>query len=115
MATRINWTTGPVSASEGFDNLRILVLNNTSFTRSATVRLYDITSTPKRRIFEQDLRLQPFETAFIDITNGALPAAWEAQGSAFSSSVRFYVTGRKGDANLPGNTILNSEFIRFGS
>lgn len=115
MAKKFNWTTGPISSSQGFNNVRILILNNTSSIRQATVRLYDLSGTPKRKIFDETFSLAPFETAEITIKDTETITRWEAQGSAFSQSVRFYVAGRDGDMNLTGNTVLNSEFKRFGS
>jgi len=115
MASKIGWTTGPIASSSDMSNVTILVLNNTSSTRKAEVRLYDLTFTPKRKVFDNSYSLRSFETISIDLDIGTL-ASWEAQGSAFSKSVRFYVTGRSVDGvNRPGTTVLNSEFIRFGT
>lgn len=110
MAT-FNWTTGPVSSSFGQDNIRIVLLNNTSATRSVSVRLYDLTVTPKRRVLSDQITLRPFGSAFIDVPE--ILNHWEVQYSAFSRSVRAYVSARQGNINLPGNTILNSQFIMY--
>lgn len=112
---KYSWTTGPVSASEGFNNAKILILNNTSLTRKATIRLYDLSATPKKKVFDETFKLAPFETAEITINNTEKITEWEAQGMAFSKSVRFFIAGRDGDMNLPGNTVLNSQFKLFGS
>ncbi|NLO21488.1 MAG: hypothetical protein GX119_05755 [Syntrophomonadaceae bacterium] len=113
MATRISWTTGPIASSSDMSSIRILGLNNTSYTRQVSVRLYDLSFTPKRQIFNNTYSLRPFETLTVNLDVSNLEA-WEAQASAFSSSVRFYVTGRSSDGrNRPGTTVMNSELIRF--
>jgi len=113
MATRINWTTGPIASSTDMTMIRILGLNNTSFTRQVDIRLFDLSFTPKRRVFSNSYSLRPFETVTVNLDVGGLQI-WEAQTSAFSSSVRFYITGRSADGrNRPGTTVLNSEFIRY--
>lgn len=115
MAAKISWTTGPIVSSAGLTEIVIAALNNTSVTRRAEIRLYDLACTPKRRVFNQSYSLRPWETITVIIEVGNLET-WEAQVSAFSKSVRFYITGRgAGGVNQPGNTILNSEFVRFGT
>lgn len=115
MANKINWTTGPISASLGQTDLRVLILNNTSVTRKASVRVYDLSRTPKNKVFDETFTLKPWETVVLTL-NVAGIELWEAQASAFSSSVRFYVAGRdNAGMNLVGNTVLNSQFKRFGS
>ncbi|MEA1959863.1 MAG: hypothetical protein U9N81_00995 [Bacillota bacterium] len=115
MSTKYNWTTGPISASAAQTQARILVLNNTSCTRKAYVRIYDLSFTPKNRVFDESYVLAPFETAFITVDITGIEC-WEAQGTAYSKSVRFYVTGRdEFGNNTNGNTILNADFKLFGT
>ncbi len=115
MAAKISWTTGPIVSSADLTEVVIVALNNTSVTRKAEIRLYDLAFTPKRRVFNQSYSLRPFETITVTIDVGTLET-WEAQASAFSKSVRFYVTGRgAGGVNQPGNTVLNADFVRFGT
>jgi len=111
LVATFNWTTGPVSSSFGQDNIRIVILNNSSVTRSVTVRLYDLTVTPKRRVLSDGITLRPYGSAFIDVPETL--NYWEMQYSASSRSVRAFVAARQGNVNLPGNTILNSHFIRY--
>lgn len=113
MSTKYNWTTGPISASSNQADARILILNNTSYTREASVRVYDLSATPKNKVFDDTFTLRPWETMIFTLPTPGINY-WEVQGSAFSKSVRFYVTGRDAHGiNTPGNTVLNSEFIRF--
>jgi len=113
MATRISWTTGPIASSSDMSTIRVLGLNNTSLTRQVSIRLYDLSFTPKRQIFNNTYSLRPFQSVTVNLEVGNLEI-WEAQASAFSTSVRFYVTGRSTDGrNLAGTGVLNSQFIRF--
>lgn len=112
MATRYSWTTGPVSSSEGLDNVRVEVLNNTSYTRSVRVRLYNLSFTPKRRLVSESFSMAPFSTTTVDIPLEGVER-WEVQASAYSRSVRVWVSGRSGTQNLVGNTVLNSELIEY--
>ncbi len=115
MATKINWTTGPIASSTDMSTVKILGLNNTSLTRQIDIRLYDLSFTPKKLVFSNSYSLKAFETVTVNLEVGSLEI-WEAQASAFSQSVRFYITGRSDDGkNRPGTTVLNSEFIRYGS
>lgn len=113
MATRINWTTGPISTSNDVNTVRILGLNNTSFTRQVFIRVYNLSFTPKRIIFNNSYSLRPFETVTVNLDITGLEI-FEVQTGAFSTSVRFYITGRSANGiNRPGTTVLNSEFIRY--
>lgn len=115
MADKINWTTGPISASLGQTSLQVLILNNTSITRKVSVRLYNLALTPKNKIFDETSTLKPWETVTLNLDVAGVEL-WEVQASANSSSVRFYVAGRDEEGmNLTGNTVLNSQFKRFGS
>lgn len=115
MAAKIGWTTGPIVSSSDLREVVIAALNNTSVTRRAEIRLYDLAFTPKRKVFDESFSLRPWETITVTIDVGTLET-WEAQASAFSKSVRFYITGKGFDGvNRPGNTVLNSEFVRFGN
>lgn len=114
MATKYNWTTGPISSSMGLDNTRVVVLNNTSLTRKAYVRLYDLSFTPKKRVLNKELTLSPYQTKEVTVDATGIEF-WEAQLSAYSKSVRGYVAGREGSRNLCGNTVLNAQFKMFGT
>lgn len=113
MASKINWTTGPISSSLGQDNIKVLVLNNTSYTRTAYVRIYDLSHTPKKRVKNKTLTLSPWQTKTVKLEEEL--EYWEVQLTAYSKSVRGYVSGRDGSMNLNGNTVLNAEFKRFGT
>ncbi len=113
MATKINWTTGPMASSSDMTTLKILGLNNTSYTRQVNIRLYDLSFTRKKLVFSNSYSLRAFETLTVNIDVGSLKI-WEAQTSAYSKSVRFYITGQSDDGeNRSGTTVLNSEFIRY--
>lgn len=109
--TTYNWTTGPVHSSEGLDNVRVTVLNNTSYTREATIRIYDLSKTPKKKVLDKTITLNPWQTKHRQIDSAL--NMWEAQVTAYSKSVRPYVSGRKGSKNLNGNSVLNAEFKSF--
>lgn len=107
-----SFTTGPISSSSEIDTIRIEVLNNTASRKTSTVRLYDLSFTPKRRLISQSVSLAAYATATIDVPALTLER-WEAQVTAPSTSVRLWAGGRSGGRNLPGNTIINSEWIQY--
>lgn len=107
-----SFTTGPISSSSEIDTIRIEILNNTSTRKTSTVRLYDLSFTPKRRIVNQTISLAAFATGTIDVPASNIQR-WEAQVTAPSTSVRLWAGGRSGGRNLAGNTIINSEWIQY--
>lgn len=107
-----SFTTGPISSSSDIDTIRIEVLNNTSSRKTSSVRLYDLSFTPKRRIVSQSLSLAAYATATIDVPAATIER-WEAQVTAPSTSVRIWAGGRSGGRNLAGNTIINSEWVQY--
>lgn len=107
-----SFTTGPISSSSEIDTIRIEILNNTSSRKTSTVRLYDLSFTPKRRLISQTVSLAAFGTGTIDIPASNIER-WEAQVTTTSTSVRLWAGGRSGGRNLPGNTVLNSQWIRY--
>ncbi|HZK44021.1 MAG TPA: hypothetical protein VFC73_07000 [Syntrophomonadaceae bacterium] len=107
-----SFTTGPISSSSGMDRIRIEVLNNTSSRKTSTVRLYDLSFTPKRRLIRQSLSLAGFATGTIDVPASNIQR-WEVQVTAPTTSVRLWAAGQINGQNLPGNTIINSEWIQY--
>ncbi len=108
-----SFTTGPISSSSEIDTIRIEILNNTSTPKTSTLRIYDLSFTPKRRIVNQSVSLAGYATATIDVPATTIQR-WEAQVTAPSTSVRLWAGGRSGGRNLAGNTVLNSEWIQYG-
>lgn len=114
MAKQYNWTTGPINSSLGYDSTYIVILNNTSSTQDVSIRFYDLSFTPKKLIDNQQLTLKAFETKTVDTRYpDVYRSGWEVQAATYSLSVRLYVSGRRLNSNLPGNTVLNQEFIRY--
>ena len=113
MTGRMPRTTGRIGSSEGLSQIWIVALNNTSVRRKAYVRMYDLTCTPKRLVYNDCFSLHPFQTEMIIYPHIHTPL-WEVQVAAYSKSVRFYTAGQDHEGrNLEGNTVLNADFKRF--
>lgn len=108
---KYRYTTGPISGSEGQDNIRIIALNNGSKKHTARIKIYNIDSTPKQKVYDETFSIEPYSK----IETGFIPsfAAYEVQILTDSSLVYSWVGGRAGYENLVGNTVLNKELIRF--
>jgi hypothetical protein len=110
-----NWsrkyTTGPISVSEGIDNIRVLLLNNGSKKHFAKVKIYNLDHTPKTQVYSEIFTIRPNsekKTEFIPSFN-----AFEVQVLTDSKHVYSWVGGRSGNENLVGNIVLHKELIRF--
>lgn len=114
MAYRINWTTGPVSSSLGYDSTLIVVNNDSPARQKVWVRFYDLSFSPKRLLVDKVLSLAPGATGEVDTRRPEVyRRSWEVQISSYSSKIRSWVGGRRLNYNLPGNTVLNSQLQRF--
>ncbi|MEN6461930.1 MAG: hypothetical protein ABFC94_11250 [Syntrophomonas sp.] len=113
MATvlKLRYTTGPISISEGINNIRVLVLNNGSRTHYARIKIFNLDPTPKDQVFNELFTIKPFSkngTEFIPSFN-----AFEVQVLTDSSLVYIWVGGRSGNENLEGNIVLHKDLVRF--
>lgn len=112
MSKKYNWTTGPVRSSLGYDSTLIVLSNDSSRARRVEVRFYDLGYTPKKKVFCKNVLLDPESTISLD-TERPEVKSWEVQISTNSKDVRTWIGGRRLTYNLPGNTILNSELVRY--
>lgn len=114
MAQKINWTTGPVSSSIGYDSTLIVVNNGSANRQKVWVRFYDLSSSPKNLLVKRVLDLAPGQTGEVNTETPQLfRSSWEAQISSYSDKIRTWVGGRRLNNNLPGTVVLNSELQRF--
>ncbi len=114
MPEKINWTTGPISSSLGYDSTFIVVNNDSNQRQKVWVRFYDLSFSPKRLLLNKVLNLAPGETGEVDTERPEVyRSSWEVQISSYSSRIRSWVGGRRLNYNLPGNVVLNSELQRF--
>ncbi len=108
---RFRYSTGPISVSEGIDNIRIFLLNNGSKEHFAKVKIFNLDPTAKTQVFSELFTINPDSktgTEFIPSFN-----AFEVQVLTDSPHVYIWVGGRAGNENLVGNTVLHEELIRF--
>lgn len=108
---RYKYSTGPISVSEYIDNIRIVLLNNGSKEHLARVKIFNLDETPKEQVFSELFPItanSETKTEFIPSFN-----AFEVQVLTDSKLVYIWVGGRSGNENLPGNTVLHKELIRF--
>jgi len=114
MAKKINWTTGPISSSLGYDSTLIVVNNDSPVRQKVWVRFYDLSISPKKLLVEKVLNLAPAETGEVDTERPEVyRSSWEVQLSSYSDKIRSWVGGRRLNSNLPGNIVLNSQLQRF--
>ncbi len=114
MAKKINWTTGPVSSSLGYDSTLIVVNNDAPTRQKVWVRFYDLSFSPKKLLVDRVLNLASGETGEVDTERPEVyRSSWEVQVSSYSDRIRSWVGGRRLNYNLPGNTVLNSQLQRF--
>lgn len=108
---KYRYTTGPVSISEGINNIRVLVLNNGSRVHYARIKIFNLDPTPKAQVFNELFTIEPSSkdsTEFIPSFN-----AFEVQVLTDSPVVYIWVGGRAGNENLEGNTVLHKDLVRF--
>ncbi len=108
---KYKYTTGPISVSEGINNIRVLVLNNGSKGHKARVKIFNLDPTPKNEVFDETFRIAAYSkisTEFIPMFN-----SFEVQVVTDSDLVFIWVGGRAGNENLEGNTILHQDLVRF--
>lgn len=111
---KINWTTGPVSSSLGYDSTLIVVNNGSANRQKVGVKFYDLSYSPKKLLIDRVLNLAPGETSKVDTERPEVfRSSWEVQISSNSSRIRSWVGGRRLNYNLPGNTVLYSQLQRF--
>lgn len=111
VSLKYRYTTGPISGSEGQDNIRILVLNNGAKQHSAQVKIYNLDRSPKNKVYDETFIIRSksqIKTEFIPSFE-----SYEVQVLTDSSLVNSWVGGRAGNENLPGNTVLSKELTRF--
>lgn len=66
MPGKINWTTGPVCSSLGYNSTFIVVNNGSAQRQTVWVRFYDLSFSPKRLLRNEVLHLAPGETGEVD-------------------------------------------------
>jgi hypothetical protein len=98
---KYRYTSGPVSISEGINNIRVLVLNNGSYRHNARIKIYNLDPKPKDEVFNELFTVAPqskINTEFIPMFN-----SFEVQ--ILTDSSRVYT--------LEGNIILHKDMIKF--
>ena len=108
---KYRYTTGPISGSQYQDNIRILVLNNGSKKHIAQVKIFNLDTPTKSKVYDETFTIAPKSQN----GTGYIPSfeAYEVQVLTDSSMVYSWVGDRSGNENLPGNTVLSKEMIRF--
>lgn len=108
---KYRYTTGPISGSQYQDNIRILVLNNGSKKHTAQVKIFDLDPATKVKVYDEIFSV----ASKSQIVTEYIPSfdAFEVQVLTDSSMVYSWVGNRSGNENLPGNTVLSKEMIRF--
>ncbi len=105
------YTTGPVSVSEGSDNVRVLALNNGQREHQVRVIIYDLDPVPKTVLLDETFTVAPKSQNDIEfITNFNY---FEVQVRTDSAMVYFWIGGRAGNENLPGNVFLHKDLIKI--
>ncbi|NLW92437.1 MAG: hypothetical protein GXY34_12670 [Syntrophomonadaceae bacterium] len=108
---KYRYTTGPISGSQYHNNIRIVALNNGTKRHSVRIKIYNLDHLPKELVYEETFTV----SSKTQIKTEYIPSfeLYEVQLLTDSSMVYFWVGGRSGNENLPGNTVLNQELIRF--
>jgi len=110
VAKKYFWTTGPISSSLGLDHITVDLLNNTSTTRSATIKVYDLSDGAPILMYTKDVNIQAFSSVSKRIT-ASESTIWEVQVITSSKKVRIWVGGQdEAGMNLIGNVVLSSQF-----
>ena len=105
------YTTGPVSVSEGSDNVRVLALNNGQREHQVRVIIYDLDPVPKTVLLDETFTVAPKSQNDIEfITNFNY---FEVQVRTDSAMVYFWIGGRAGNENLRGNVFLHKDLIKI--
>lgn len=109
MAKKYHLTTGPISSSLGLDHIMVEVLNNTSDTRSARIKIYELSDQAPILRFNTLLSIKPFSSISTKVPAAELNI-WEVHVITSSKSVRVWVGGQdEAGMNLNGNVVLSSE------
>ncbi|MGE5391154.1 MAG: hypothetical protein ACM3PE_08855 [Deltaproteobacteria bacterium] len=108
---KYRYTTGPISGSQYQNNIRIVALNNGTKRHTVQIKIFNLDPSPKDKVYEETFTVSSrsqIKTEFIPSFE-----LYEVQILTDSPMVYFWVGGRAGNENLPGNTVLNNELIRF--
>lgn len=108
---KYRYTTGPISGSEGQDNIRVLVLNNGSKKHSAQIKIFNLDRSPKKKVFDETFVIAARSQTGTEFIPSF--AAFEVQILTDSLVVNSWVGDRGGNENLPGNTVLSKDLSRF--
>lgn len=108
---KYRYTTGPISGSQYQDNIRTVVLNNGTKRHTVRIKIFNLDHIPKEKVYEETFSV----SSKSQIKTEYIPSfeLYEVQILTDSSWVYAWVGGRSGNENLPGNTVLNQELIRF--
>lgn len=112
MATKYNWTTGPVSSGQTLENVRIAVLNNSSYNQKVLIRLYDLSVSPKKKKYTDTMYIDPASTVTANISVKEF-ALWEFQAVTYSKRVQILVGVSEENTNSFVNTVLHSQLVRL--
>ncbi|MEN6462124.1 MAG: hypothetical protein ABFC94_12230 [Syntrophomonas sp.] len=112
MATKYNWTTGPVSSGLTLENARVAVLNNSTYNQKVLIRLYDLGVSPKKKVYTETMYVDPSATVMANISVKEIEL-WEVQAITFSKRVQILVGGGEGNTNPVVNTVLHSQLVRL--
>jgi len=105
------YTTGPVSISQNGNNVRVLALNNGQREHRARVIIYDLGPVPKTVLLDETFTIAPKSQNDIEfITNLNF---YEVQVQTDSPRVYFWIGGRAGNQNLPGNVFYHKDLIKI--
>jgi hypothetical protein len=111
VATTYFRTTGPISSSLGLDHIMVDVLNNTSSTRIARIKVYDLSLGAPILMFTKKVSIKPFSNVNEEIA-AAESSVWEVRVITSSKRVRIWVGGQdEAGMNLIGNVVLSSQFL----
>lgn len=108
---KYRYTTGPISGSQYQDNIRIVVLNNGSKRHTIQIKIFNLDPATKVKVYEETFTV----SSKSQIKTEYIPSfeLYEVQVFTDSSLVYIWAGGRSGNENLPGNTVLSKELIRF--
>jgi len=108
---KYRYTTGPISGSQYQNNIRVVVLNNGSKRHTSQIKIFNLDQAPKVKVYEETFTV----SSKSQIKTEYIPSfeLYEVQILTDSSMLYIWVGGRSGNENLPGNTVLNQELIRF--
>jgi hypothetical protein len=94
------------------ENARVAVLNNSTYNQKVLIRLYNLSVSPKKKVYTETMYVDPSSTVTVNVSINEI-GLWEVQAVTFSKRVQILVTSGSGNSDQVINTVLHSQLVRL--